>query len=380
MCWRGSCLSVLVACLAACGDQPVSDGRDETFGGLTRVGDVLGGADEGFSRAVKPRAFVFPRDHGAHPRFKSEWWYLTSTLKTSAGEDLGVQFTIFRQALRPTPAGEGLWQSGQVYMAHIAVSDVAKATHLHDQRLARAHPAGAGVELEPQFRVFVEDWQLSGTFGEAARFSVVAKSAEGFSIELDLIQKQPILRQGEEGLSRKGPDQASYYYSYPALAVEGKIEIGKTMHEVVGKGWLDREWSTSVLGEGLLGWDWFALHLEDERELTFFQLRRKDCRVDSFNHGTMLSAQGERVDYQAAELKISPARTWRDGTGTEWPIDWSVDLGGERFEIVALFPDQVMSTGITYWEGIVAVRQAGERIGTGYLEMTGYSGEARCAG
>ena len=377
---RASWGAFLMTCLLACSDQESANGVDDRLGGLTRVGDVLGAADEKFARALESREFVFPEDFGAHPEFKSEWWYLTSTLKNTEGEDVGVQFTIFRQGLRPTPPGESPWQSGQVYMAHVAVSDVAERVHLHDQRLARAHPAGAGVELEPRPRVFLEDWQLTGTLESRAQFSVNAKSAEGFYIDLEFIQTQPILRQGNQGLSLKGPDQASFYYSFPSLAARGQVTVGETVHDVEGKAWLDREWSTSVLGEGLVGWDWFALHLEDDRELTFFQLRREDCRVDPFNHGTMLSAAGGRVDYVSTDFQISAARVWRDAAGTEWPIDWSVSLGGERFEVVALLPDQVMSTGITYWEGIVAVLQSGQRVGTGYLEMTGYSGEARCAG
>jgi predicted secreted hydrolase len=359
--------------------------------GVTRVGDVLGDVDadgDGFARAEAVREFEFPRDHGPHLAYKSEWWYLTATMQNGLGQEFGMQFTLFRRGLSPRPMGESAWQSGQIYMAHVAVTDVSQQLHLHDQRLARGHPDSSGVELEPRYRVFLEDWSLSGFLGgagggdvrEKVELNLDVKSAAGFNLELQLTQSQAILLQGDMGLSAKGPNQASYYYSLPQMTVRGNVVVNNNRHTVTGKAWLDREWSTSVLGSDLVGWDWFAIHFDSNAELTLFQLRRKDCQPDSFDRALSLDASGTRLDYTASELSLEPVQFWRDDTGTDWPIAWQVDLGGERYHIAALVPDQLMETGIRYWEGIVAVSQAGRRIGTGYMEMTGYEGVKLCEG
>ena len=206
------------------------------------------------------------------------------------------------------------------------------------------------------------------------------KSGVGFSLEIHLAQTQPILLQGDRGLSAKGPGQASYYYSIPSMAVRGHVEIAGERHQLAGKGWFDREWSTSVLGSDLVGWDWFAIHLDDNSELTLFQLRRKDCRPDAYNKALALDEYAVRRDFAAGELSFQPQKYWRDAEGTDWPIAWMVTMGADRYQIDAMVLDQIMDTGIRYWEGIVAVSQDGRRIGRGYMEMTGYEGEQSCGG
>jgi predicted secreted hydrolase len=377
---------VLFACLCLSGCGVESDNPDP-MSGVTRVGDVLGDTETNggdFARAEMVRKFDFPRDHGPHPEYRSEWWYLTATMQNSAGDEFGMQFTLFRRALRASPFGDSAWQSGQLYMAHVAITDVAGQRHLYDQRLARGHPASAGVELTPQYRAYLEDWVLEGFVGDGemgpVELDLKVKSGVGFSLEIHLAQTQPILLQGDRGLSAKGPGQASYYYSIPSMAVRGHVEIAGERHHLAGKGWLDREWSTSVLGSDLVGWDWFAIHLDDNSELTLFQLRRKDCRPDVYNKALALDEYAVRRDFAAGELSFQPQKYWRDAEGTGWPIAWMVTMGADRYQIEAMVPDQIMDTGIRYWEGIVAVSQDGRRIGRGYMEMTGYEGEQSCGG
>lgn len=368
---RSSLAALLVALLAcgACSEQP---NESPLTGGQLRLGSVLGEtALDGFARADRVREFVFPEDHGPHPDFRSEWWYLTLVLADAAGRDVGVQFTLFRQALLP-PAGEtgNRWQSGQIYLAHVAVSDTAAARHFSAERFARGHPELAGVEAEP-FALWLEDWRLEHA-GEVWRLRA---ATDAVRVELELDMAVPIVLQGEAGLSRKGPEQASYYYSMPGIPAAGRIWVEGEPRPVRGLGWLDREWSTSVLSDGQIGWDWFALQLDDGRRLMAFQLRRRDGARDPYDQGMLVEADGIARHLQAEDFTLSPARYWRDGAGTDWPVAWQIELGTQTLAVVAVLDDQLMQTSIRYWEGMVAVLDdQGRRIGQGYLELTGYDG------
>lgn len=391
MLWRvrpSFCIVVCAVLLGAC--EPTRDGEEagNPVQVDLRVGQVLGGdGGENFAKADRVRQFIFPRDHGPHTDFRSEWWYVTANLMSASGEEFGMQFTLFRQALTPHSEGASRWRSGQIYMAHAALTDVSNAVHRHDQRLSRAHPEVAGVEVESRFRGFLEDWVLQGSVEDNVHLSLDVSSARDFGLQLEMQQTQPFLYQGDRGLSAKGPDQASYYYSLPDMAVTGQVTSGDTTHEVTGKAWLDREWSTSVLAEGVVGWDWFALHFDDGGEITLFQLRREDCRMDPYNQATRLSPDQVRKNYSAAEFELVPTRFWRDSNDTSWPVAWRLKMGDQtrerelqhELQIEALLDDQLMETGIRYWEGAVAVNLDGRRVGRGYMELTGYEGEATCA-
>ena len=357
--------------LGGCG-EPTAE--SPIAGGQLRLGSLLGETElEGFASADAARKFVFPDDHGPHPEFRSEWWYLTLVLADEAGREVGVQFTLFRQALTPDSAPTAnRWQSRQIYLAHFAVSDVGAGTHFSDERFARGHPELVRVVAAP-FSLLLEDWRLVQN-GDVWRLDAALPEAR---VQIELDMSVPIYLQGEAGLSRKGPGQASYYYSMPGIPARGRVWLDGAPRDVRGLGWLDRERSTSVLSEGQVGWDWFALQLDDGRRLMVFQLRRRDGARDDYDQGLLVSADGVAEHLTAADFSLSPRRYWRDGHGADWPVAWRIELDGEVLHVVAMLDDQQMKTSIRYWEGIVAVRdEQGERLGRGYLELTGYSGPA----
>jgi predicted secreted hydrolase len=348
-----------------------------------RISSVLGERDlVGFNKASQPRAFVFPQDHGLHPGYRSEWWYITAVLKDAGGREFGVQYTLFRQALTPTPTGEGPWHSGQAFMAHVAVTDVDNKRHLHDQRFVRGHPKLAGVTTDDGFRAWLEDWVLQGMTVNAQQFDLRLQApTTRFELDLALWQQQPIVLQGDAGLSHKGVGSASYYYSMPRMQISGEIEIDGQRHEVTGLGWLDREWSTSVLPAGVAGWDWFALQFFDASSLMAFRLRREDGLRDEYDHGLRVPAFNDAAQSSDAsgtvlgteDFELIPTRYWVDKTGINWPVGWQLSVKDEQFFIEALVDDQLMDTGILYWEGIVGVTDAeGTSVGRGYMELTGY--------
>ena len=396
----------LAAALAA-GCFAPAPGTDGT--GL-RLGAVLGAGaeDAGFAKAEAPRAFAFPADHGAHPQFRSEWWYLTAALE-SGGREFGVQFTIFRQALFPGGPTEDPWRNGQAWLGHLALTDVAADRHRHAQRLARGHPALAGAEvtagpagassatspnsdaglalaeagearpgLPGAFSLWLEGWRLEGRqlTRRDGLWTLEAEAAD-FSVSLRLAQTKPVVLQGDRGLSAKGPGQASYYYSIPRLRAEGQLQADGATHAVTGFAWLDREWSTSLLGEQQLGWDWFALMLDSGEDLMAFRMRRSDGRRDPNDRAVRIDRAGAARHLQPADFRLAPLDWWRDERGAAWPVRWSLQAGQERWQIVAAIEDQRMDTLLTYWEGLVDVQdEAGRRLGRGYMELTGYRPDA----
>jgi len=369
------------AFLAACqGDAPAPE-----VSAALRLGSVLGADDAaGYRRADAPRRFRFPADHGTHPDFRSEWWYLTVMLADAEGREFGVQFTLFRQALTPPQArtGSGPWRLDEVYLGHLALTDVGGRRHREAERLSRPHPAQAGVRAEP-FRAWVDGWTLTEVAADPWTLHLDAGTPD-FAVDLRLTAVKPVVLQGEAGLSRKGPAQASYYYSLPRLAVTGALTVAGREHAVDGGAWFDREWSTSVLGDEQHGWDWFALQFDDGTELMAFQLRRRDGRRDPFDQGLRVAADGRAESLDADDFELEALASWRDDSGTAWPVRWRLTVGGRDLEIRALLDDQRMDTSIRYWEGLVGVYEGdprgdrrgdqpeGRRIGRGYLEMTGY--------
>ena len=367
-------LGMLMA-LAGCAEPEL--GAEVSVTGL-RVDTVLGGdVDERFLRAERPRVFNFPADHGAHPGFRSEWWYITAVLNDEDGQDYGLHFTLFRQALSPQPTGPGPWHTGTAYLAHLAVTDVAAQTHRQAQRFARGHPALADVSTTGPLQAYLEDWRLTGA-GDAAQHAFELDAmAEEVGAKLSLRQTIAPVLQGEGGVSKKGPDGASYYYSMPRLQASGELLIEGTTVPVQGLAWFDREWSTSVLPAEVVGWDWFALQLDDGRSIMVYHLRRADGQRNAYDHGMLVDAAGQAVTYfNDGDFELRPVRWWSDERGDSWPVQWSLRLKSEQFDINAMLEDQVMDTSVLYWEGIVAVAQNGTRVGRGYMELTGYAGAA----
>lgn len=367
----GCLLGLAAGILAAgCGEnQPQGADAEQAPG--PRAVDVLRDGGEGFAQADSPRAFQFPADHAAHPAYRSEWWYLTYALKDAAGAEFGVQFTLFRRALFAGGDGADPWRNGQAYLAHFAVTDLQAGQHRETERLARGHPALAGVRQEGrQVVAWLEDWRL--LMASDGPWTLNA-SADGMAAALAMRPSKPAVLQGEAGLSAKGPGQASYYYSVPRLQTTGRVQIDGRRHEVSGLGWLDREWSTSALSPGQIGWAWFALMLNNGADLMAFQLRRQDGARDPYDQGAWIDPNGNKRTLTPADFRLTPTHHWRDDQGTQWPTIWRLDLGEQHFTITASLSDQRMDTLFTYWEGLVKVMDAaGQDVGRGYMELTGY--------
>ena len=391
---------VLVAGIApmllGCSENGARDNPSVLLTGL-RVSDVLAGDnDVGFDKAIRVIAFEFPKDHGKHPGFRSEWWYLTSTLRTPRGRLFGLQYTLFRQAYAPQVVGSSEWQNGQLYLAHFAITDVTGGLHRADQRFARQHKENADVENEPHFLAKIDDWRLEqitdqtsiegpSIEGTPIEYSSIEDSwrlqlnaqgvaeGQGFGVALELAADAPPRLQGESGLSRKGLDQASYYYSLPRMSTKGAVTIDGEHFQVAGLTWMDREWSTSVLADGVVGWDWLSLHLNDGRDLMMFRLRRSDGQRDAFDHGLLVDENGTNA-LAHADFEMLPKRYWQDRQGASWPVEWRVELAtGESLTVSAALDDQLMEVGLVYWEGLVQVKNEQKiLIGEGYLELTGY--------
>ena len=345
---------------------------------------VASGADTtGFMRADGPRSFEFPADHGPHAGFQTEWWYYTGNLETSSGRSFGYQLTFFRRALTPPDEHADRpsdWATNQVYMAHFAVTDVARDEHHAFERFSRGVAGLAGAQ-SPPYRVWLEDWHVERVGDDPAIVTMVAEE-EGVGMELRLVDlKGPIL-QGDQGYSQKGPDpgNASYYYSQTRLESQGNVHIAGTTFDVVGLSWMDHEFSTSALAPDQVGWDWFALQFDDGSELMVFQIRTTDGSVDPFSSGTLIQPDGAIQRLASDDFTIEVRDTWRSPrSGARYPSRWTVRVpGGDlALEIVPYILDQELNVSYNYWEG--AVRIEGERAGqpttgAGYVEMTGYAG------
>lgn len=332
----------------------------------------------GFARALAPRAFSFPADYGPHPRFRTEWWYFTGTLRDAAGRRFGYEFTVFRFALTPRrPPGDSPWRSNQVYMADFALSDIAGRRFLAYQRLSRGALGLAGAQAAP-FRVWVDDWSVaSGGHG----FPWHLRARRGHAgVDLTLTPVQGVVLNGDRGLSRKGPQpgDASYYYSMPRLATTGTVEVGGKVFRVSGQTWMDREWSTSALAPDQVGWDWFGLRLSDGADLMFYRLRDRDGRTDPYSGGTYVTPGGDVIHLPPDAVETVPTDYWTAPSGVRYPVGWrlTVPTLGLSLTVRAMLDAQLLPYAVPYWEGAVSV--AGNRSGRpvdgeGYLELTGYT-------
>jgi predicted secreted hydrolase len=346
-----------------------------TRGPALPVHQALGSPPEpGFARAFEARTFHFPQDHGAHPEYATEWWYLTGNLENDNGDRFGYQFTLFRIGLTADkPAGDSAWRATQIYMGHIAISDIAATRHYSAERFARAAAGLAGARAAP-FEVWLVPWSLQGN-SELFPMRLTAQTEQiGLSLQL-LAGDKPLLLQGENGLSRKSakPGNASYYYSFTRLPTQGELRIGETVHLVHGDSWLDREWSSSALDSDQAGWDWFALQLDDGRDLMFYQLRDKQGGIHPFSRGNLVENDGSAHSLLADQVKLTVLRHWRDQDGTKYPVHWRLQVAEHALDLQvhALLDDQLMDHSVRYWEGAVEV--SGSHRGRGYLELSGYA-------
>lgn len=337
-------------------------------------------------RITPGTALQFPRDFGAHPGLRTEWWYITGSLqapaaKGSTARTLGFQITFFRSRVDTAlAASASQFAARQLIFAHTALTDVAAGRQWHDQRIARQGFGLAGAS-EQDTDVTLRGWRLqrSGPTTRSQYHGIV--DARDFALDLRFTQTQPVLLQGDHGYSRKGPlpGQASHYYSHPQLAARGTVRHQGQTLEAQGAAWLDHEWGENILGQEAVGWDWIGMNLDDGGALTAFRLRRRDGSTLWTGGSVRARGQAARA-FAHGELRLTPGRTWLSpATRARYPVEWQIDTPGARYTVRALLDAQELdsrqSTGAVYWEGLSALLDAqGRVVGRGYLEMTGYAG------
>jgi predicted secreted hydrolase len=328
-----------------------------------------------YAPVLPGRALSFPADFGAHPEFRTEWWYVTGWLKTADGKPLGFQVTFFRSRTGHDPANPSAFAPKQLVIGHAALSDPALGRLVHDERTAR-EGFGLAWAKAGDTDLKLDDWRMVRGADGAYRVSVRGRE---LALELRLAPTQPMLPEGEHGYSRKGPrpEHASYYYSEPQLKVSGSVaRTGAPAQAVVGSAWFDHEWSSQALQPDASGWDWIGANLDDGSALMAFQIRSKQGGK-LWAHASVRDAAGKVVQYAPDQVSFTAQARWKSPrTDAVYPVATTITTGRTAWQVKPLQPDQELdarrSTGAVYWEGAVTVARDGVPAGRGYLELTGY--------
>ncbi|WP_020395973.1 lipocalin-like domain-containing protein [Thiolinea disciformis] len=330
---------------------------------------------QGYAEVIPNRRFQFPADHAPHPDYRIEWWYITANLSDPDGNAWGIQWTLFRQSLSPTPMVDG-WASNQMWMAHAALST--PNGYYPEQRFARGGIGQAGVSSAP-FTAWLDDWQWQGDTTEPFPSRLHFTTAD-WNLTFELQSDKPWVLQGDQGYSQKSEGkQASYYYSQAHIAIKGKASrLGKTI-PLEGKAWLDREWSSQPLASHQQGWDWFSLHFKDGYALMVYQLRNTHGK--HWLSGSWISPDGSSQTLKADDIVLTPQQRQtievlrlgqKTPTKITLPLAWTIELPQlqKRWHISTPYPNQWMAAQFPYWEGVVSVDEG--KSGMGYMELTGY--------
>jgi predicted secreted hydrolase len=343
------------------------------------------GAGEGFEVPRPGRTFAFPRDHGVHPEYKTEWWYYVGHLKAASGESYGYQLTFFRVGLRQSPPPDSrphsAWSLHTVYFAHLALTDPARRTFAFRDRAGRDALGLSGAAAGPM-QVWVDDWraQLQGD-----DFHLTAHD-RGLGLDLVLTPVKPPALHGEGGYSRKSSqaNAASYYYSLTRLQTRGRLTVDGRVLPVTGESWMDHEFFTGAMAPNLAGWDWFGLQLADGREVMLYLLRQKDGTVDPASAGSLIGPAGRVRHLTRADFTVKATGAWTSPhTHTKYPAGWEITIpgAGYRLTLTPVLADQEIRAAapaqVTYWEGevkIAGTRDGAPITGLGYAELTGYAG------
>ncbi len=353
-----------LAMLVLGGPAPATQNRSELL-----LAPVAAAAH--FRSAFAPKQVEFPRDHGAHLEFQTEWWYFTGNLKSEDNRRFGYQLTIFRRGL-----AAGVEQrasdlaANHLYFAHFALTDEKLDQHLAFERYSRGAGGLAGAD-STRLRAYLEDWTVDSTAD-----SIELHASEGpIELRLSLMPAKPPVVQGESGLSRKSeqPGNASFYVSMTDLETQGRVSLRGESFAVSGKSWFDHEWGTSALGADAVGWDWFGLQLDDGRDLMLFQIRTRQAGVEPVSGGTVVYPDGTTRTLSLAQVDFSVLGSWRSRTsGADYPVRWRLAVPSEDLDLLVepIVDDQENRLAIVYWEGAVTV--SGTRNGVGYMELTGY--------
>lgn len=344
---------------------------------------TLGGAEE-WKQAIGPWQWSFPGDHGSHRGFRTEWWYFTGNLKDKDGKIYGYQLTFFRQGIvLKAVEPENPWSIRDIYLAHFALTDVSAGRFWHFDRTSRTGP-GLSDSKKGSMDVWTLDWSA-----KMADNTIYLKASQGeIALDLELSQRKPKVFHGERGLSKKGPKpgQSSYYYSFTDLATKGTIKTsqsGQSIH-VKGTSWFDQEFGSNQLSSDQIGWDWFGVHLSDGRDLMIYQLRKKDGTIEPASSGTIIEKDGTTRYVRQADITLNILARWKSPkSGGNYPAKWHIKIPSVQIDIILapLVTNQELiteaSTGVTYWEGIVAgsgTSRGNSITVEGYVELTGYAG------
>ncbi len=335
-----------------------------------------------FQPALPGYQFEFPRDHGSHDQYRTEWWYYTGHLETAAGRRYGFELTFFRVGVTPPDAPrDTAWDLRNVSLAHFAITDIDGKAFRYYEKLNRSSPFTAGAAAG-RLDVFNEAWRAT-TMSDGS-WRIVAEQ-NGDKIDLVLRSRKPPAIHGENGVSVKaqGAGYASHYYSMTRLAVSGTVATGKRKAEsCTGLAWMDHEFGSSALRENQQGWDWFSVQLDNDTELMLYQIRRSDGTVDVVSSGSLVTPDGDVIHLTHDDIVVEPLRRWTSPhSGARYPMGWRVSIPKLRIRLRLdpLLDDQELitrsSTRVTYWEGAVGVNGSFENNavqGEGYVEMTGY--------
>ncbi|MGB5422821.1 MAG: lipocalin-like domain-containing protein [Desulfobacterales bacterium] len=345
------------------------------------------GDADGYLEVTGPCRLAFPVDHGAHPGYRTEWWYFTGNLATPDGRPFGFQVTIFRRQIGPAsdrrswPEPASAWRTQQLFLGHIALSDISGRQHLFAEDMSRGALGLAGViQTGVDTTVFLKSWKID----IGPRVQRLQAATEAFAIDLDLVPLKSPVQHGDQGYSRKGDtaERASCYYSFTRLKTEGTIRLYDRELAVNGLSWMDHEFSTADLQPGIVGWDWFSLQLDNGTELMLYRLRQEDGQPNPASSGTLVNADQTIRHLSADDVKLTVLENWQSPrSGGRYPAAWQVTVSSAelRLSIVPNLADQEMrtpgSTAVTYWEGSVSItgEMAGQPVkGKGYIELTGY--------
>jgi predicted secreted hydrolase len=334
----------------------------------------------GWKEIMPDYPFAFPRDHGAHPDYRTEWWYFTGNVRAADGREFGYQHTIFRQGISPAPLepGQSDLRPRQVLFAHFAIADIARQSFRHAERIRRSG-AGLAEYSQEEMDIRIEDWSIRRESDDSIRLYASDREQE-MAIDFTVTPQKPLVFQGVNGYSQKGeaPGNASFYTSWTRLQTQGTLSIGGETFPVEGTSWFDHEFGTSQLGEGVVGWDWFSLILDDRRELMIYQLRDEQGRATVHSSGTLIGQDGGSVHLGHEDFTIESLDTWTSpDTGGVYPSRWKITVpqASLELEVETRTPDAELDVRSTintvYWEG--PVRISGTVTGQGYAELTGYA-------
>jgi predicted secreted hydrolase len=333
--------------------------------------------------------YIFPRDHGAHPEFKLEWWYYTGTLEGESGKRFGFELTFFRTGMDRVSNNPSAWNVTELHVAHFALSELTDGRFRFFERVHRAGPDIAYAR-PGTLDVRNENWTASlSETDEGAEAMALRAYADGILLELELVPRKPPVIHGTGGVSQKadGEGRASHYYSMTRMEATGILSMEGVATRVRGESWMDHEFGTSQLAPDQVGWDWFSLQLDNGEELMLYRLRRADGTIDANSSGTAVDLGGEGTHLSRDQFDVVSLRDWTSGaSGATYRLDWNIEVPalGAVLRVRPLMDDQELvttrSTGIAYWEGAVEIEGTwrGQPVrGHGYVELTGYREDYR---